>query len=64
MKFGTDEGRLIKQWSVDGGEFAMRTARWCDLVPYGAMHRELYQERVMASPRNADTRIAGSENRR
>ena len=61
MKFGTDEGRLIEQWSVDGREFAMRTARWCDLVPYGAMHRELYQERVMASPRNADTRVAGEE---
>lgn len=24
MKFGTDEGRVIEQWSVDGREFAMR----------------------------------------
>ncbi len=59
MKFGTDEGRLIEQWSVDGGEYVMRTARWSDLASYGAMHRELYKEQVMASPRNADTRVAG-----
>ena len=57
----TDEGRLIEQWSVDGREFVMRTARWSDLMPYGAMHQELYRERVMASPRNADTRVAGEE---
>ena len=61
MKFGTDEGRLIEQWSVDGGEYVMRTARWRDLASYGAMHRELYKEQVMASPRNADTRVAGEE---
>ncbi len=59
MKFGTDEGRLIEQWSVDGGEYMMRTARWSDLASYGAMHRELYKEQVMASPKNADTRVAG-----
>ena len=59
MKFGTDEGRLIEQWSVDGGEYVMRTARWSDLASYGAMHRELYKEQVMASPKNADTRVAG-----
>lgn len=35
MKFGTDEGRLIEQWSVDGREFAMRTAQWCDLASCG-----------------------------
>ncbi len=55
----TDEGRLIEQWDADGQDFVMRTAQWSDLKPYGAMHRELYQERVMASPRNADTRVAG-----
>ena len=55
----TDEGRLIEQWDADGRDFVMRRARWSDLEPYGAMHRELYQERVMASPRNTDTRVAG-----
>lgn len=57
----TDEGRVIKKWNSGGGEYAMRTARWSDLASYGAMHRELYRERVMASPRNADTRVAGEE---
>ncbi len=56
-----DEGRVIKKWNSGGGEYAMRTARWSDLASYGAMHRELYQERVMASPRDADTRVAGEE---
>jgi len=37
----------------------MRTACWDDLESYAAMHRALYQEGVMASPRNADTRVAG-----
>lgn len=56
-----DEGRVIKKWNSGDGEYAMRTARWSDLASYGAMHRELYQERVMASPRDADTRVAGEE---
>ncbi len=55
----TDQGRFIEEWSAAGRNFVMRTARWRDLEPYGAMHRELYQERVMASPRNANTRVAG-----
>ncbi len=55
----TDQGRLIEQWRADNRDFVMRTARWSDLESYGAMHRELYRERVMASPRNADTRLAG-----
>jgi len=51
--------RLIADWDRDGRHFVMRTACWDDLESYGAMHRELYQERVMACPRNADTKMAG-----
>lgn len=52
-------GRVIEEWDRDGRRFVMRTACWDDLESYGAMHRELYQERVMACPRNADTKVAG-----
>ena len=54
-----DYGRVIEEWDRDGRHFVMRTACWDDLESYGAMHRELYQERVMACPRNADTKVAG-----
>ena len=55
----TDQGSLVEQWRADNRDFVMRRARWSDVESYGAMHRELYQERIMASPRNADTRLAG-----
>jgi len=51
--------RVIEEWDRDGRHFVMRTACWDDLESYGAMQRELYQERVMANPRNADTGMAG-----
>ena len=55
----TGEGRLIEEWSSGGSDLVMRTAQWSDLESYGAMQRELFEERVMAAPQNADTRKAG-----
>lgn len=55
----TDDTRIVERWDDNGRQVEMRTAHWGDLELYGAMHRELYQERVMAAPRNADTRVAG-----
>ena len=54
----TDEGRILERWQNAGKQFTIRTARWSDLDGYAAMHRALYQERVMASTWDADTRVA------
>ncbi|MBI3945252.1 MAG: GNAT family N-acetyltransferase [Armatimonadetes bacterium] len=55
----TDEGRFVEEWERDGRRITIRTARWSDLDSYAEMHRTLYQERVMAAPRNADMRVGG-----
>ena len=53
------EGRLIQEWIHEDRRFVMHMARWSDLASYAAMHRELHQERVMASPCSGELPRAG-----
>ncbi|MBI3946789.1 MAG: GNAT family N-acetyltransferase [Armatimonadetes bacterium] len=57
----TDEGRLVMEWDKEGVHLVMRTARWSDLESYAAMHKTLFDERVMAGPRNANLRSGGEQ---
>lgn len=50
------DGRANERWRVGDTDLAIRPVTWSDVESYGAMHRELFEERVMACPRNADTR--------
>ena len=55
---GSNEHLCSEQWQAKDTQFVMRPVRWSDAESYGAMQRELYEERVMAAPRNADFRTA------